>query len=141
MMYVNYTHNKPAGKLRIVRRETRARAGSTRRHTSPNRRTREEKREGDAHQRVALLPSELLAEELDDGLEAVRGGDLVEVLLHDGRVPDSLEPHDDCRGADAGAWWAGIGIGIGIAVRETNARCAQLQQRRKGQRGKDRTLR
>ena len=49
------------------------------------------------HQGVTLLPSQLLAQELDDGLEPVRGGDLVEVLLHNRGVPHRLEPYDDCR--------------------------------------------
>jgi hypothetical protein len=46
-------------------------------------------------QRVGRLPPELLPQELDDRLEPVRRCDLVEVLLHDRRIPDGLEPNDD----------------------------------------------
>jgi hypothetical protein len=49
----------------------------------------------DSHQWIAGFPPNLLAQEVDDGLEAVADGDLVEVLLHDGRVPHRLEADGD----------------------------------------------
>ena len=49
-----------------------------------------------AYQCVALFPSELLAQELDDSLEAVTCCDLVEVLLHDWCIPHCLEPDNNC---------------------------------------------
>lgn len=73
---------------------TAAAAGGMRRETTGAVQERG-RRWGATYQRVALLPPQLLAQELDDGLEAVRRGDLVEVLLHDGRVPHRFEAHDD----------------------------------------------
>ena len=49
------------------------------------------------HERVGGLPAELLAEKGDDGAELVACCDLVEVLLHDGRVARCLEADDDCE--------------------------------------------
>ena len=46
------------------------------------------------HQWFTLLPPQLLAQELDDGLEPVRRGDLVEVLLHDRGGADGFEAYD-----------------------------------------------
>ena len=48
------------------------------------------------YQCIALFPAELLAQELDDSLEAVTCCDLVEVLLHDLCIPHCLEPDDNC---------------------------------------------
>jgi hypothetical protein len=64
---------------------------------------------GNSYERFTGLPTELLSEKLDDGLEAVDGVDLVEILLHDGGVADSLEADDD--------WWRGEG-GEGEATGE-----------------------
>ena len=47
------------------------------------------------HEWLSGLPPEFLAQELDDGLEAVRHSHLEEVLLHYGRVAHGLEAHDD----------------------------------------------
>ena len=55
------------------------------------------------HQRVALFPTKLLPQELDDGLEPVRRGDLVEILLHDRGIAHRLETDDNCRTARQGA--------------------------------------
>ena len=49
-----------------------------------------------AHQRVPSFPSQFLSQELDDGLETIRRCDLVEVLLHDGGISDSLEAYNHC---------------------------------------------
>ena len=45
-------------------------------------------------QRFTRFPRQLLPQKLDDSLESIRGRDLVKVLLHDGRVPNSFETHD-----------------------------------------------
>jgi len=49
-------------------------------------------------QRLPRFPVELLAQELDHGLKAVRDRHPKEVLFHYRRVSDSFEAHDDFRG-------------------------------------------
>jgi hypothetical protein len=51
-----------------------------------------------AHQWLSCFPPELLAQELDYGLEVIRNGHSKEVLLHYRRVSDCLEAHDNCAG-------------------------------------------
>ena len=49
-----------------------------------------------------MFPSKFFSQELDDGLEPVGGGDLVEVLFHNGGIADCFESHDDYRAAGSG---------------------------------------
>ena len=51
------------------------------------------------HQRLSRFPVELLAQELDHGLKAVRDRHPEEVLFHYRRISDRLEAHDDCKRA------------------------------------------
>lgn len=48
------------------------------------------------HQWVSCLPTQFLSQKLDYSLKPVRRSDLVEVLLHDWRIPNSFEAYDDC---------------------------------------------
>ena len=48
------------------------------------------------HQRLSRFPVELLAQELDHSLEAVRDRHPEEVLFHYRRISDRFEAHDDC---------------------------------------------
>ena len=44
-------------------------------------------------QRFTRFPRQFLPQKLDDGLESIGGRDFIEVLLHDGRVPNGFETH------------------------------------------------
>jgi hypothetical protein len=68
----------------------------------------------DSHQWIAGFPPNLLAQEVDDGLEAIADGDLVEVLLHDRGIAHRLEAdgnwgvereRSQARGSRARALW------------------------------------
>ena len=49
----------------------------------------------DTYQWIPSLPTELLPQKLDHGLESVGCSDLVEVLSHYWRIADGLESYDD----------------------------------------------
>jgi hypothetical protein len=63
------------------------------------------------HQRLSRFPVELLAQELDHSLEAVRDRHPEEVLFHYRRVSDRFEAHDDCEQSKVrrrGWGWTGL---------------------------------
>ena len=80
-MYVNCTHDTKYEYAAVIHSTQRPKDGQT-------------------HQRVVRLPAELLPQELDDRLEAVRRGDLVEVLLHNRCISNRFKTHNDYQSFD-----------------------------------------